>query len=242
MEKINGVSLESIISSVNNNITTTNTVNSSQNKDGEKYFQSQLMMTMIKDMFADSPAYNVIMQSFTSALDGNSDFDFSKAFKNTNGSAFSKNSSADVVTSTKSTTTSGDLKIDTAIDKACKKYNMDPNFIKAVIKQESSYNPSSVSSAGAMGLMQLMPETAKELGVKDAFNIEQNVDGGTKMLKDLLNTFGDQRMALAAYNAGTGTMKKRGVDEVSELYKMPSETKDYITKVMNNYGKAYEDK
>lgn len=237
MEKISGVNLDSIISSVANNITTTNIVNSSQNKDGENYFQSQLMMTMLKDMFADSPAYNVIMQSFTNALDGNSAFDFSKAFNNPNSLAISKILGSDTAASNKSTSTSGDFKIDEAIDKACKKYNMDPNFIKAVIKQESSYNPSAVSSAGAMGLMQLMPETAKDLGVKDSFNVEQNVDGGTKMLKDLLNTFGDQRMALAAYNAGIGTMKKRGVDDTSDLYKMPSETKDYITKVMNNYGK-----
>jgi len=108
----------------------------------------------------------------------------------------------------------------------------------AVIKQESDFDPNSTSHAGAQGLMQLMPGTARELGVTDPYDIEQNIDGGTKYLKSMLEMYSNSKqLALAAYNAGPGTLRRRGVDTVEEISKLPTETQDYVKKVMKYYGK-----
>ena len=105
-------------------------------------------------------------------------------------------------------------------------HQVDPALIKAIIKAESSYNPRAISKRGAKGLMQLMPRTAKALGVEDSFNPEQNIKGGVRYFKDLVNQFdGDVKLALAAYNAGSRTVRKyQGVPP----YKS---TKYYIKKV-----------
>lgn len=124
------------------------------------------------------------------------------------------------------------LSIEQAVDNASKKYGVDKNLILAVIKQESSFNPNSTSSCGAMGLMQLMPGTASELGVNNAYDINQNVDGGTKYLKSLLDTFGNSKMAIAAYNAGPGAVEKSG----ENINRLPSETINYVSKVSAYYS------
>lgn len=121
--------------------------------------------------------------------------------------------------------------IEKAVDTASKKYGVDKNLILSVIQQESSFNQYSTSGAGAMGLMQLMPGTAKELGVANAYDINQNVDGGTKYLKSLLSTFGDYKKAIAAYNAGPGAVQRSNGD----ISKLPNETKDYVAKVSKYY-------
>jgi soluble lytic murein transglycosylase-like protein len=90
------------------------------------------------------------------------------------------------------------------------RYNVDPLLVESVIAVESDYNPFAVSSKGARGLMQLMPQTAKRLSVADSFNPSQNIDGGVRYLKYLLSLFGDETHAVAAYNAGEGAVLKYG--------------------------------
>lgn len=104
-----------------------------------------------------------------------------------------------------------DPQITHAIVNAAATYNIDPNLIRAIIMTESSYNPNAVSSAGAQGLMQLMPATARSLGVEDPFDIWENIHGGTRYLRSLLDRFdGDLELALAAYNAGAGNVNRFG--------------------------------
>lgn len=99
--------------------------------------------------------------------------------------------------------------IEESIQKAAAKYTLPPGLIRAVIRAESNFQVDAVSRAGARGLMQLMPATAKELGVTDSFDINQNIDGGAKYLRKMLDQFGGNiTKALAAYNAGPGTVVK----------------------------------
>ncbi|MFC1812174.1 lytic transglycosylase domain-containing protein [Thermodesulfobacteriota bacterium] len=116
------------------------------------------------------------------------------------------------------------------IVQAAHNHQVDPALIKAIIKAESSYNPNAISKRGAKGLMQLMPRTAEALGVEDSFNPEQNIKGGVRYFKNLVNQFdGDVKLALAAYNAGSRTVRKyQGVPP----YKS---TKYYIKKVFQYY-------
>ncbi|MCX7885603.1 MAG: lytic transglycosylase domain-containing protein [Caloramator sp.] len=128
--------------------------------------------------------------------------------------------------------------ISDAIKKSSQKYNVEENLIKAVIDVESSFNPMAVSKAGAQGLMQLMPQTQKSLGVNNPFDVLENIDGGTRYLRTLLDAFrGNKELALAAYNGGIGRMKKLGVDSVEEIQKMPKETQNYVRKVLEEYSK-----
>ncbi|MCI8771763.1 MAG: lytic transglycosylase domain-containing protein [Lachnospiraceae bacterium] len=123
-------------------------------------------------------------------------------------------------------------KFDAYFKAAAKKYNVSESLLKAIAKAESNFNPNDVSSSGAMGVMQLMPETAKGLGVKDPFDPEQNIMGGAKCISQKLKEFnGDVRLALAAYNAGSGAVRRNGG--------VPSYCKTYVSRVLS-YKSAYE--
>ncbi|MGL4874615.1 MAG: lytic transglycosylase domain-containing protein [Clostridium sp.] len=120
-----------------------------------------------------------------------------------------------------------------AVDKYSKVYGVDRKLVLAVIKAESNFNPKCVSSAGAMGVMQLMPVNVKEEGITDPFDIDQNVRGGVSELSKHLKRYkGNVEMALMAYNAGAGTVQRRGVKGPEDLYKMPKETRNYVPKVL----------
>jgi Transglycosylase SLT domain/Domain of unknown function (DUF4124) len=114
------------------------------------------------------------------------------------------------------------------IDAKCDKYNVDPSLVKSIIKAESNFNPQAVSPKGARGLMQLMPSTAADMGVRRIFDPEQNIDGGVKYLRYLLNSFnGDVELSVAAYNCGEGKVIRNGM-----CVPAIPETKNYVRKVM----------
>ena len=120
--------------------------------------------------------------------------------------------------------------IDVAIDQAAARHNVDPCLVRALIKVESNFNPNAVSRKGAMGLMQLMPQTARQLNVVNPFDPQQNVDAGVRHLKKLMESYGgDVNLSLAAYNAGAGAVaRSAGVPRFRE-------TRDYVKRITQLY-------
>jgi soluble lytic murein transglycosylase-like protein len=122
--------------------------------------------------------------------------------------------------------------IDALVEQNAATWQVDPALIKAVIANESGFNANATSKVGAQGLMQLMPETAASLGVRDAYDPAQNVAGGARYLRGLLDRFhGDQRLAIAAYNAGPGAVEKYG--DVPPY----AETRNYVQNVLASFDK-----
>lgn len=122
------------------------------------------------------------------------------------------------------------MDIDALIKQVAAKYGIPENLFRSLVKNESGFNPRAVSSAGAMGLTQLMPSTAKALGVTDPFDPLQNLEGGAKYLRQQYDRFGRWDLALAAYNAGPGAVQKY---EGIPPYK---ETQNYVRKVLADAG------
>lgn len=211
----------------------------------QKIVQAQLMGQIMKQSFGDSMPFQIALQSMMKAM-SESNTDFSKlglgdidlnslSGLSGVGSLGSLNSEIQGI---KQSAVTGNGDINEAVENAAKKYGIDKSLIMAVIKQESSFNPEAKSSAGAMGLMQLMPGTAQEMGVSNPYDVDQNIDGGTRYLKNLLDMYaGSKELALSAYNAGPGTLSARKVDSKDEIGRLPSETRDYVSKVMKYYGK-----
>jgi len=123
--------------------------------------------------------------------------------------------------------------IDSAIEQAAARHHVDPNLVRAVIKVESNFNPYAVSRKGAMGLMQLMPQTARQLNVSNPFDPEQNVDAGVRHLKQLMDNYGgDIKLTLAAYNAGQGAVERSaGIPRYTE-------TRKYVKRITQLYNAA----
>ncbi len=155
------------------------------------------------------------------------------------GSPEDKASSASKTASTSSaaskTTSASSMKttkFDAYFKKAAKKYGVSESLLKGIAKAESNFNERDLSSSGAMGVMQLMPETARSLGVTDPYDPEQNIMGGAKCIAQKLKEFhGDVELALAAYNAGSGAVKRAGG--------IPAKCRNYIKKVLS-YKEAFE--
>ena len=123
--------------------------------------------------------------------------------------------------------------IDSAIEQAAVRHHVDPNLVRAVIKVESNFNPYAISRKGAMGLMQLMPQTARQLNVSNPFDPEENVDAGVRHLKQLMDNYGgDIKLTLAAYNAGAGAVERSaGVPRFRE-------TRNYVKRITQLYNAA----
>ena len=121
--------------------------------------------------------------------------------------------------------------IDSAIDSAAARHNVDPSLVRSVVKVESNFNPNAVSRKGAMGLMQLMPSTARSLNVANPFDPAQNVDAGVRHLRTLLDNYrGNVRLTLAAYNAGAGAVaRSAGVPRFRE-------TQNYVRRITDLYN------
>lgn len=225
---------------VNNTNANTSSVNNAEN-----VLKYQLLTQMLKSTVGeDSPAFGAVMESIMNSMNGENGVGADAlGLSSLNGDLSQLGYGAgeplqNAYSYVKDSVSTGNTSIDSAIKTAAQKYNVDPEFIKAIIKQESDFDPKSVSSAGAMGLMQLMPENCKDYGVSNPYDINQNIDAGTRQLKDYLNMYSNNKeMALAAYNAGPTRMRRRGITDTSQFGKLPNETQNYVKKVMNYYSK-----
>lgn len=194
---------------------------------------------------SSSSAFNIMLTSLLSAISEKNKYAKTEAEKVSlegilstyNSSVLSSGSTSinNYITADVSNLTV-DERIENAVQLYSNKYGVDSNLVKAIIKTESNFDPNVVSSAGAKGLMQLMPENCRDLGVEDPFNIEQNIEGGVKHIKEYIDRYdGDIEMALMAYNGGPTRMMNRGVTSIDDIYKMPKETQNYVPKVMSYY-------
>ncbi len=174
------------------------------------------------------PEANNNIQSFDNVLKNSAQVKFGDLLTNPSARVNANIYTAKATSATEKVSTREQIK--GLVSRISKKHGVDEKLVNALIKQESGFNPNAKSKVGAMGLMQLMPATAKGLGVTNAMDPEQNVEGGVKYLKSMLNKYnGNVILALAAYNAGPGAVDK--YDGVPP-YK---ETQNYVKSILSNY-------
>lgn len=217
---------------------------------GAEQLTAMMLLNQAKNTSSkkDSPAFSIMMSSLLSSMAETTSVETIKGELTELKDKIEANKEFDVnlkPTNTNITTNESTMgktekeRIDNAVDAASKKYGVDKRLIRAIIKTESNFNPKVTSSAGAQGVMQIMPANFKMLGITDGYNIEQSIDGGTKLFKSYLNMFdGNTKMALMAYNGGPGTMQRRGVKSPADIYKMPKETQNYVVKVSRYYNEG----
>lgn len=201
------------------------------------YLDYDLVKQQLKT--ARTNEYNKTLNEFNSILAAASNAvnNYKKTLETTNtvDNSTAKNTSTTTVTYSSGNSKVGSFKYPSEYEKyfeeASKTYNVDINLLKCIAKAESDFNPKCVSSAGAVGIMQLMPATAKSLGVSNSYDPRENIMGGAKYIADKLSMYnGDVSLALAAYNAGSGNVKKYGGIPPFK------ETQNYVKKILNYLG------
>lgn len=170
----------------------------------------------------------VTAEQITAELDGTPDWGFLRDFTSSANNAPSTGAGSAIPSKT----------IMEKIDRTAKTIGVDEDLVREVVRAESNFNPNAVSHAGAKGLMQLMDGTARAMQVKDVYNPDENLAGGTKYLKSLLDRYdGNVKVALAAYNAGPGRVSRLGIKSDEDLEakydELPQETQRYVEKIMN---------
>lgn len=184
----------------------------------------------IQKLLGFNPQPNIPVAN-TAMVSGTQSSDTTSADTQAASGAGSTDNTSAVPSGTTSSSSKTDL--DAYFEEAARTYGVDVNLLKAIAHTESNFNPNATSSAGAMGVMQLMPSTAKSLGIKDAYNARDNIMGGAKVISQHLSRYnGDVSLALAAYNAGSGNVEKYGG--------IPpfTETQNYVKKVLAYYKGA----
>jgi soluble lytic murein transglycosylase-like protein len=183
-------------------------------------FTGQFQSVMQQMMFT-------LIERLLDKLDGNGQAQATNTLLSTSSASTSSS------TGSNNAPVSGDFS--SLINQAAQKYGVNPGLVQAVIKAESNFNPNAVSKAGAQGLMQLMPGTARGLGVSNALDPAQNIDGGVHFLSNLLKHYnGNVRLAVAAYNAGPGAVDKYGGIPPYQ------ETQTYVNRVLGYYQSRNE--
>jgi len=169
----------------------------------------------------------IAAEEILAELDGSPDWEFDRAF----GEAMPRDAEKTANTSVSRQS------ILNKISDVARTFGVDENLVREVVRAESNFNPNAVSRAGAKGLMQLMDSTARAMHVRNAYNPDENLAGGTRYLRSLLDKYdGNVKVALAAYNAGPGRIDRLGIDTDEELEarydQLPRETQRYVAKIM----------
>jgi soluble lytic murein transglycosylase-like protein len=194
-------------------------------------FEAQMQAVMYKTMLSMMQSLTTQMSSLSSQSTA-ADASFSKVLAQAQTAQAAQTNQTTQTKTVQTQTTAGATSFpksqyDDLIDKAAEKYGVSPTLVRSVIQAESNFNPKAVSPVGATGLMQLMPATARGLGVTNSLDPAQNIDGGVRLLSGLLKRYnGKVEFALAAYNAGPGAVDKYGGIPPYQ------ETQTYVQRIM----------